>query len=157
MMTGAQRSSLTPKSAWTSSTVGGKTEGKKNLPLIMADHGIPYVATVSIAYPEDFTRKVIRARDLGEGFKYIHMMCPCPTGWRFPENKTIEVSRLGVETGSWILYEVVHGKKEVTYRPKQRRPVRDYVEKQGRFSHLTEEDISRLQKEVDRIWKGFDG
>ncbi len=156
MMTGVQRSSLTPKLAWTSSTVAGKTEGKKNLPLIMADHGIPYVATVSVAHPEDFTRKVIRARDMGEGFKYIHMMCPCPTGWRFPEDKTVEIGRLAVETGIWILYEVVNGKREVTYRPKERRPVRDYVERQGRFSHLTEEDISRLQKEVDQKWKVFE-
>jgi pyruvate ferredoxin oxidoreductase beta subunit len=156
MMTGAQRSSLTPKSAWTSSTTAGKKEGKKDLPLIMADHGIPYVATVSVAYPEDFTRKVIRARDIGEGFKYIHMMCPCPTGWRFPEDKTVEISRLAVETGTWILYEVVNGKKEVTYRPRQRRPVKDYVGKQGRFFHFAGRDISRLQKEVDQKWKAFD-
>lgn len=156
MMTGIQRSSLTPKLAWTSSTVTGKTENKKNLPLIMADHGIPYVATVSVAYPEDFLKKIGRAKDIGEGFKYIHMMCPCPTGWRFPESQTVDVSRLAVETGIWILYEMVRGKKEVTYRPKRRRPVRDYIEKQARFSHLTKKDISRLQNEVDERWEAFE-
>ncbi len=156
MMTGVQRSSLTPKLAWTASTLEGKPENKKNLPLIMADHGIPYVATVSVAYPEDFIRKVAHARDLGDGFKYIHMMCPCPTGWRFPESETVEISRLAVETGVWVLYEVVEGKKEITYRPKPRRPVKDYIEKQARFSHLAGEDVKRLQKEVDQKWKAFE-
>jgi len=156
MMTGAQRSSLTPKYAWTASTVKGKSQGKKDLPLILADHGIPYVATVSVAYPDDFVRKIVRARDMGEGFKYIHMMCPCPTGWKFPESKTVEISRLAVETGSWILYEIVDGHKELTYRPKTRKPVRQYVEKQGRFSHLSEEDLANLQKEIDREWKKYE-
>ena len=141
MNTGIQRSSETPISAWTMSTPAGKREPRKDMPLIMAAHKIPYVATASVAYPYDLVAKVIKARDLGRGFKYIHVHTPCPTGWRFPENKTVEVGRLAVETGMWRLYEIENGAgKRLTYRPQPRKPVTEYLKVQGRFSHLKAAD-----------------
>jgi pyruvate ferredoxin oxidoreductase beta subunit len=118
----------------------------------MAAHDIPYVATVSVAYPEDFIRKLEKARDMEPGFKYFHIQAPCATGWRFPENKTVEIARLAVETGFWFLYEVDHGTLNMTYQPPKRRPVEDYINLQGRFQHLTQEDILTFQTWVDERW-----
>lgn len=153
MNTGIQRSGSTPQFTWTTSTIEGKAERKKDLPRIMAAHDIPYVATVSLAFPEDFIRKIEKARDMEPGFKYIHVQSPCPTGWRFPENKTIEVARMAVDTGIWILYEVDHGSYEVNYCPSVRRPVEDYLGLQGRFKGMNKEDIDSLQDMVDERWR----
>jgi len=156
MNTGIQRSSQTPLGAWTTSTPLGKGEPRKDMPLIMAAHKIPYVATASVSYPYDLVKKITKARDMGKGFKYIHIHVPCPTGWRFPENKTIEVGRLAVETGMWKLFEVEKGRKpRLTYKPKPRRPVIEYLELQGRFRHLQQHKIEAIQKEVDRQWHEF--
>jgi len=149
MNTGIQRSSLTPQYSWTQTTLKGKPQRKKDMPMIMADHKIPYCATASFAFPEDFIAKVLKAKTMEPGFKYIHALACCPTGWRFPESKTIEVSRLSVETGMWNLFEIDHGEFRLTYKPKERRPVEDYLSLQGRFSHLTSSDYERIQKEVD--------
>jgi pyruvate ferredoxin oxidoreductase beta subunit len=149
MNTGIQRSSTTPQFSWTTSTTKGKAQRKKDLPRIMAAHDIPYVATLSVGYPEDFIKKVEKARDMEPGFRYLHIHGPCPTGWRFPENKTVEVSRLAVETGFWFLYEVDHGSLEITYQPPKYRPVIEYIKLQGRFQGFTEEKIRMLQKWVD--------
>ncbi|MCS7117157.1 MAG: thiamine pyrophosphate-dependent enzyme, partial [Nitrososphaerales archaeon] len=108
MNTGIQRSGATPYAAWTTTTILGKTEHKKNVPMIMASHRIPYIATASIAYPFDFIAKIKRAASI-KGFKYLHLHSPCPTGWRFPSDKTIEIGRLAVQCGMWPLYEIDHG------------------------------------------------
>lgn len=150
MNTGIQRSSLTPEKTWTTSTLEGKIQPKKNLPLIMAAHGIPYVATASIGFPDDFILKAKRARDTGEGFRYIHVHSPCPTGWRFPERKVIEMARLAVDCGMWLLYEAKEGDLKLTYKPRRRKPVAEYLSKQGRFSHLTRKDIEEIQAKVDK-------
>ncbi len=150
MNTGIQRSSQTPAKTWTTSTLAGKPQPKKDMPAIMAAHRIPYVATASIGFPDDLIKKVKRAKELKGGFRYIHTLCACAPGWRFPENKSIEISRLAVECGIWLLYEIEQGNFSLTYRPRERKPVREYLSKQGRFSHLTEEDIQSIQSEVDR-------
>lgn len=150
MNTGIQRSSQTPYKSWTTSTILGKPQSKKDLPLIMAAHNIPYVATVSVAFPDDYVRKLTKARDIGPGFKYIHAISPCPTGWRFPEEKTMEVSRLAVETGSWLLYEVENGSFRLTYRPVRRKPIGDYLSIQGRFANLTGEEKETIQKSIEQ-------
>ncbi|MFC1920317.1 thiamine pyrophosphate-dependent enzyme [Chloroflexota bacterium] len=156
MNTGIQRSSQTPAGTWTTSTPLGKAELKKDMPLIMAAHGIPYVATASASYPDDLIAKIKKARDIGKGFKYIHIQAPCPTGWRFPENKTVEVGRLAVETGMWKLFETENGTKtKLTYKPESRRPVTDYLEAQGRFSRLEKKDIEIIQKDVDKECRKF--
>ena len=150
MNTGIQRSSETPVNAWTMSTPSGKRENQKDMPAIMAAHKIPYMATASISYPYDLTAKVAKARDMGKGFKYIHVHTPCPTGWRFPENKTVEVGRLAVETGMWKLYEIENGgQKRLTYKPQPRKAVTEYLKAQGRFGHLKAADHEVIQQNVD--------
>ena len=153
MNTGIQRSGLTPQFSWTTSTLKGKVEKKKDLPRIMAAHDIPYVATVSVGYPEDFISKIEKARDMGPGFKYFHIHAPCPTGWRFPESKTIEVARLAVETGFWTLYEVDRGATRITVQPPKLRPVAEYLKLQGRFEGLSDEDVRELQRGIHERWE----
>ena len=153
MNTGIQRSGATPYGAsTTTSPVGkdsfGENKTKKNMPMIMDAHGIPYVATASISYPEDFMKKVKKAAEV-DGPAYIHLNQPCTTGWGYPSSKTIEMGRLAVETGSWILYEIENGEFNVTYRPSERKPVSEYLKPQKRFRHLTEDHIEEIQKLVD--------
>jgi pyruvate ferredoxin oxidoreductase beta subunit len=150
MMTGIQRSSQTPGGTWTTFTLEGKPQKKKDVPMIMAAHGIPYVATASIGFPEDLISKAAKAKEMRGGFRYIHTLCPCPTGWRFPEKEAIEIARLAVDCGIWLLYEIVHGEFKLTYRPRRRKPVREYLSRQGRFGHLTAKEIETIQSEVDQ-------
>lgn len=153
MNTGIQRSGATPWGASTTTSPNGscsfgEDRPKKNMPMIMAAHGIPYIATASIAYPEDYMRKVRKAVET-EGASYIHLNQPCTTGWGFPASKTIELGRLGVETGFWPLYEIENGEYRVTYRPTERKPVIEYLKAQKRFRHLKEEQIQIIQDYVD--------
>jgi pyruvate ferredoxin oxidoreductase beta subunit len=155
MNTGIQRSGSTPYGASTTTSPHGKESfgedrPKKNMPMIMAAHGIPYIATASISYPEDFMKKVKKASEI-EGPAYIHLQQPCTTGWGYSPEKTIELGRLAVETGSWILYEIEEGEFKVTYRPLQRRAVKDYLNAQKRFKHLTELEKDRIQSHVDAV------
>ena len=99
MNTGIQRSGATPYGAWTTTTWTGKKEFKKDVPMIMAAHNLPYIATACVAYPLDFIAKVRKAAKY-RGTKYIHLLAPCPPGWRFPSEKTVEVGRLAVLTGT---------------------------------------------------------
>ena len=147
MNTGIQKSGLTPYGAWTTTTPGGKESNKKDVPLIMAAHGIPYMATVSVAYPQDLMNKLRKAKEI-EGFKYIRAVIPCPTGWRFDPAKAVEVSRLGVDTWAWPLYEVEEGILGMSRRPEQK-PVTEYLKAQGRFRRLSEEQIEHVQATVD--------
>jgi len=153
MNTGIQRSSCTPQFSWTTSTLKGKAERKKDLPRIMAAHDIPYVATVSVGYPDDFMNKIQKARDMDPGFRYIHVHSPCPPGWRFPESKTVEIARLAVDTGFWLLYEIDHGSSRITYLPSKRRPVKEYLDAQGRFRGITDQNVQTLQRLVDERWE----
>ncbi len=147
MNTGIQKSGLTPFGAWTTTTPLGKESPKKNLPFIIAQHGVPYVATVSISHPTDLKRKLRRAKEI-KGFKYIHVLSPCPTGWRFHPSKTVEVARLSVETWIWPLYEIVDGTLRLTAKPKPK-PVEEYLKLQGRFRTLSSEQVELIQRDVD--------
>ncbi|RLI30813.1 pyruvate synthase subunit beta, partial [Candidatus Bathyarchaeota archaeon] len=127
---------------------------------IMAAHGIPYVATASPAYPLDLYAKVKKAMKI-KGTRYIHIHAPCPTGWRYPSSKTVEVGRRAVQTGMWVLFEIENGKFKLS-RPSaplveksRRRPVEEYVRMQGRFRDLTDEDIAVLQAWVDEVWENY--
>ncbi|AAL64804.1 2-ketoacid ferredoxin oxidoreductase beta subunit [Pyrobaculum aerophilum str. IM2] len=157
MNTGIQRSSSTPRAAWTTTTPTGKRERKKDVALLMAMHGAPYVATASIAYPQDFYRKLKRAAEI-DGFKFIHLHTPCPLGWRLNPAKTVEVAKLAVETGAWILWEYDNGRFKLNppstiYADKtKRKPLRDYLKLQGRFAHLSEEEIRLLEEEIEAKW-----
>lgn len=153
MNTGIQRSASTPYGASTTTSPHGKEsfgedKPKKNMPLIIAAHGVPYVATASIAYPEDFMKKVKRASEV-DGPAYIHLNQPCTTGWGYDPSKTIELGRLAVETGSWALYEIQNGEFKLTYKPQDRKPVNEFLNAQKRFKHLSEEEKVKIQEFVD--------
>ena len=102
--TGIQRSGATPYAAWTTTTVGGKTEFRKEMGEIIRAHHIPYAAQACISYPEDLYKKIMKAKKI-KGPKYIEIFSPCPPGWRFSMERTVEMGILAVETGAWALYE----------------------------------------------------
>ena len=147
MNTGIQKSGLTPYGAWTTTTPSGKESNKKDIPMILAAHKIPYVATASVAYPVDLKRKLEKAMSI-DGFKYIHTIIPCPTGWRFDPAKAVEVTRLGVDTWVSPLYEIEEGVLKMN-RKAEAKPVTEYLKAQGRFRNLSEEQITYIQGEVD--------
>jgi len=159
MNTGIQASGTTPwKALTTTSPIHGKTEEKKDLAMIMLLHKIPYVATASIAYPLDFAEKIRRASEI-RGFKFIHLHSPCPPGWRFEGGKTIEIGKLAVETGAWILWEYREGRLEISRASKKfldkgvRKPLKEYLMLQGRFKHLTENDIKYIEEKIEENWR----
>jgi pyruvate ferredoxin oxidoreductase beta subunit len=159
MNTGIQRSGCTPWGAWTTtSAVGkiihGKNQPKKNLPAIVAAHGIPYVATACPSFPVDLVRKVRKAAGIA-GPTYIHVLCPCPVGWRFPSELTVRVGRLAVQTGVFPLYEVENSRLRPTVSVPKRKPVSEYLKLQGRFAHLTEDEIATVQKFVDEGLRAY--
>ncbi|MFX1294613.1 MAG: thiamine pyrophosphate-dependent enzyme [Promethearchaeota archaeon] len=158
MNTGTQRSGGTPFGAWTTTTPTGKKQHKKNVPMIMAAHGIPYVATACSGYPLDLYQKVLKAKNI-RGTKYIHVLAPCPPGWRFPTELMIEMSRKAVKTGMWVLYEIENGKMSLTGYSKKllnkekRLPIEEYIKLQGRYKNITPKEIKTLQNWVDQQWK----
>lgn len=156
MNTGIQRSGATPYLAWTTTTPEKtpKAEPKKDIMAIMVAHCIPYAATATIAYPDDFIRKVQRAKSI-YGTKFLHVLAPCPPGWKAPSELAIKLSRLAVQTRVFPLYEVEDGERYILNEPKNDTalPVSEYLKLQGRFSHLTERDIQAIQDLIDRRWQ----
>ena len=154
MNTGIQRSSATPYKAWTTTTPRNypKARPKKDIDEILVAHDIPYVATASVAYPEDFIRKLQKAKKI-KGTKFIHVLAPCPTGWRSLPQHTIKLARLAVQTNIFPLYEVENGKYKINIKPKNPKPVEEYLKLQGRFRHLTEENIKEIQETTNKKWK----
>jgi pyruvate ferredoxin oxidoreductase beta subunit len=153
MNTGIQRSSSTPYGAWTTTApVGKRSIGqmtwKKNMPEIVVAHRIPYVATACPSYPLDLMEKVQKGLET-EGPAYLHILSVCPTGWRCAPEETIEIGRLAVETGVFPLYEVINGEYRMSVDFPVLRPVKDYLQRQGRFRHLTEKDVDRIQARVE--------
>jgi pyruvate ferredoxin oxidoreductase beta subunit/2-oxoisovalerate ferredoxin oxidoreductase beta subunit len=154
MNTGVQRSSATPFGTQTTTTPGQdwKKTRKKNIIETLAAHRIPYAATASIAFPEDLVRKFQKAREKKGGSRFIHLLATCPPGWRVPSELSVKVARLAVQTNVFPLYEVENG---ITYalNYKGTREVNAYLEIQGRFKHLGEQDINRIQRLIDEDWK----
>ena len=153
MNTGIQRSSATPWGVWTTTTppTNLKDQPKKDIVQIMAAHRIPYAATVSIAYPEDFARKIRKARDT-RGFKFLYALSPCPVGWRFSSELTVRLARLAVQTKIFPLYEIEDGQRYSLNEIPEGIPVQEYLQHQGRYSFLREGDRERIQESVDREW-----
>jgi len=154
MNTGIQRSSATPFGASTTTAPAGKMSigqvtWKKNMPAITAAHDIPYVATACPSYPFDLMAKVARGAAI-HGPAYVHILSVCPTGWRSAPDLTIRIGRLAVETGMFPLYEVEDGKYKLSIDLPQLRPVQDYLKLQGRFRHLSEETIKKIQYRVNK-------
>ena len=150
MNTGIQRSSSTPYGAATTTTPANmpKNTHKKDIVEIMIGHNMPYVATASVAYPEDFIRKVSYAKSI-KGTKFIHIMAPCPPGWKYSSEKTIELGRLAVSSGIFPLYEFKEG-RYIVRKVENKIPVEKYLTLQGRFKHMSKEQISQIQSYVDR-------
>ena len=153
MNTGIQRSSSTPYGASTTTSPAGRCSSgqstkKKNMPQIAVAHNIPYVATACPSYPFDLMEKVKKAAEM-PGAAYVHILSVCPTGWRIPIDESIKYGRLAVEAGVFPLYEVVNGNYNMTYVPEELRPVTTYLKGQGRFRHLTENEINFIQQDVN--------
>jgi pyruvate ferredoxin oxidoreductase beta subunit len=161
MNTGVQRSSSTPHGAKTTTTIYGEKRYKKNVPAILRAHEIPYVATCSISEPLDIYEKFKKAKSI-KGCKYIQILAPCPPGWGIQSEDAIEVARLAVKTGVWILYEYEKGilklskKSKPLLDPSKRLPLIEYLSKQKRFSHISEKEIIELQERIDFDWKKID-
>ena len=156
MNTGIQRSSATPHGASTTTTpVGSVIQGqqtyKKDVPAIVADHNIPYVATACASYPFDYMAKVKKAAE-AKGPAYIHVYSVCPTGWRSAPNLSVEIGKLAVETGVFPLWELEGGVYKLNVNPAKLKPVSELFKSQGRFRHLTPSDIEEAQALVDKNW-----
>jgi pyruvate ferredoxin oxidoreductase beta subunit len=160
MNTGVQRSGTTPKGVLTTTTpIKGKLQEKKDVPAIIAAHGIGYVATASAAYPLDLYDKVKKATTIS-GPRYIHVHTPCPPGWNFDTRYTIKVGKLAVDTGLFDLYEIVDGEFSLTGPSKKligkaRKPVQEYFATQGRFKSLDPAFIANIQEKVDAKWAKY--
>jgi len=157
MNTGMQRSSCTPYGAWTSTTpVGehghGKTQDAKNLPVIMMMHNCAYVATASTAFMEDLYAKLDTAIAASKrGFAYLHIYSPCTTGWRFPSQDNIAVARKAVETNFVVLWEFdPAGGLRLTRSVDDPLPLADYLEVQGKYRHLSPEQLAHIEAGVAR-------
>jgi pyruvate ferredoxin oxidoreductase beta subunit len=159
MNTGIQRSSSTPYGASTTTAPAGKVSigqvtWKKNMPAIAAAHNIPYVATACPSYPFDLMAKVKKGVSK-PGPAYIHILSVCPTGWRCAPDLTVRIGRLAVETGIFPLYEIENGEYRLSIDPPELRPVQDYFKLQGRFRHLSEDTIKKIQGRVSREYAGL--
>lgn len=161
MNTGIQRSSATPMFADTTTTpVGklsqGKPQYRKDLAAIMAAHNIPYVAqTTFIGNFKDLHEKAEKAI-YTEGPAFLNIMAPCPRGWRYPADEILTICKMAVETCYWPMFEVINGEWKLSYEPKKKLPIEDFLKTQGRFKHLfkkgNEWAIELYQKEVDKRW-----
>jgi len=160
MNTGIQRSGSTPLGAHTMTAQAGTVkQGKeqlaKDLTQIVIAHNIPYVAQASIHNVGDYASKVEKALNV-QGPAFINVLTPCHRGWRCKVEDSVEVARVAVETCFWPLFEVEDHKWKVNYKPKEKRPITDWLKMQGRFKHLfdgkRDDIIQRLQEETDRRW-----
>ncbi len=162
MNTGIQRSSATPRFADTTTTpVGsvsnGKVQCRKDLASIMASHNISYVGqSTFIGNFSDLHQKAEKAI-YTEGPAFLNIMAPCPRGWRYDPSDIMTVCKMAVETCYWPLFEVDHGKWKITYEPKHKQPIEEFLRLQGRFKHLFKPDnedlIVQFQDEVDKRWE----
>lgn len=156
MNTGVQRSSATPAFARTATTMpnaiysGSEMGTGKNVPEIAMAHGIPYVATATVANIKDIEEKVAKAINI-KGAKYIQIHVPCPLGWGHATADTIKIARLAVETGMFPVFEAEYGHVVNSMTIERVKPVEEYLTLQRRFAHLfgknaNPEAIQQLQK-----------
>ncbi len=161
MNTGIQRSSSTPYGASTTTTPAGKVhpgkeEVKKDIIKIAAAHNIPYVAQASLSNLIDLSMKAEKAFKV-DGPAFIVCLQPCTLGWAYPQEKTVELAKLAVETRLWPLYEIENGKYKLNYKPSKNVPITDYLKLQGRYKHLFKPEnqhiIETIQKNIDSKWE----
>ncbi|MDO8525622.1 MAG: thiamine pyrophosphate-dependent enzyme [Candidatus Omnitrophota bacterium] len=163
MNTGIQRSGATPKGADTTTEPAGKVKkGKeqyrKDLTAIMIAHGIPYAAQSIAGNWRDLTSKVEKALSI-DGPKFINVFQPCRLGWGYEPELTCEMGRLAADTCAWPLYEVVNGQYKITYKPKEKKPMADWIKSQGRFKHLMRPEnkplLDEIQNLTDKNWESL--
>jgi len=161
MNTGIQRSSATPKGANTTTAPSGKkSTGKiqmrKDLTAIMVAHNIKYVAQTALGFHNDLIAKVQKALST-DGPTFINIMQPCRLGWIYPPEETVRLGRLAADTCVWPIYEVENGTYKLNYKPKEKKPVTEWLKSQGRFKHLfslgNEDMLKRIQEDVDKGWE----
>lgn len=161
MNTGIQRSGATPFGAATTTSpagdvIPGKQEFRKDLTKIVIAHNIPYAAQASPHNWADLSKKAEKAINT-EGPTFLNVLSPCPLGWYSKPEESIETAKMAVETCYWPLYEVEKGVLKVNYRPKEKRPVTDWLKMQGRFKHLFKPEnrwvIDKLQERIDMDWE----
>ncbi|RLJ08476.1 MAG: pyruvate synthase subunit beta [Candidatus Aenigmatarchaeota archaeon] len=155
MNTGIQRSGGTPKYAETTTSPAGRVEPgklreKKPLVDIVAAHRIPYAATASPGYPSDLVEKFRKALELQPSF--LHILIPCPTGWRFDPSQTVRIARLAVDCGIWPLYEIENQVLRITHRPSFK-GLEEYLGSQGRFKHLKPEQVEEIRNRISQEWE----
>jgi pyruvate ferredoxin oxidoreductase beta subunit len=151
--TGMQRSGATPLGAKTTTTPTGKKDEKKDIDAIVAAHHLDYMATACAAYPQDLFKKVTKALTF-RGPTFIHILAPCPPGWRYPTEKTIEMGKLAVKSGVWVLYEREHGKLSISGPSKAAMrkllPLEDYLQPQGRFRGIDAKTLEVLKSDREK-------
>lgn len=161
MNTGVQRSSATPRGAATTTApagkvLPGKVQFSKNMTEIMIAHDLPYVAQSAVGFWRDLTTKAEKAFS-HRGPKFINVLQPCRLGWGYDPAKTCELGRLAADTCIWPLYEVENGVYKLTYKPREKKPVTEFLKTQDRFRHLTkpgnETIVEAIQQETDRRWQ----
>jgi pyruvate ferredoxin oxidoreductase beta subunit len=168
MNTGIQRSGGTPTGAATTTTpagtvIPGKLEKKKPITEIMLAHDMEYVATASPYYWKDMLTKVRKGLEVN-GPAFLHIFAPCPRGWRCEPSKTIEYSKLAVESCVFPIWEAVNGKRQlstpsklIALAPQKKKPVKDYLAGQGRFRHLftpqNKHILDEIQRFTDERWE----
>ena len=154
MNTGVQRSSSTPWGAWTTTTPASHPESrpKKDILAILAAHGIPYAATASVSHPVDLIEKVKKAKSI-RGTKFLQILAPCPPGWKSADADSLLLGRMAVRNRIFPLLEVENGRTWRLTADHPGEPVEPYLRKQGRFRHLTDADVARVQADVDHRWE----
>ena len=153
--TGGQRSSATPPGATTTTTPRGKLLEKKDILGIMAAHRVPYVASLSLAHLDDATRKMQKALDL-EGFRFLHLLSPCPTGWKSEPAEGIELIRWAVASGLYPIYEVeADGRHVINIDPEMSDDaLARYFAAQGRF-RKGQFALGKIRASIDARWRAL--
>ena len=159
--TGGQRSSATPMGASaTTSPAGtqspGKIQRRKDLTKVLVAHNIPYVAQASPHRWQDLYNKAKKAFEV-EGPAFLNVLCICPTEWKYDESQGVRLAHMATDTCVWPLYEVENGKYKINYKPKEKKPIIEWLESQGRFRHLFKEEnawmVEEIQKQYDEDWE----
>jgi len=161
MNTGIQRSGATPFAAATTTSpsgtvIPGKQQKRKDLTSILVSHNIGYIGQASIHNPMDLAKKLKKGIE-HDGPAFLNVFSPCIPGWKIGADMAVEAARVGVESCFWPLYEVVEGEYKLTYEPKEKLPINDWIFMQGMFRHLKKPELAVLVKEmqddVDKTWE----
>ena len=147
MNTGGQRSSATPLGASTKTTPTGKKEVSKNIDFMLLHTPLAYQATASVGNIRDFKKKLAKAASK-DGPSFLHVLAPCPSGWKFPTDQTIQIAKLAVRAGIWLQFEREDGKITLGQAPEDFSLIREYVSRQKRFSRITDEICNQIITEA---------